>query len=775
MLFWCGNSVFAQTEAPSPSKAEKIVRKIRFSGNRHVKDRTLENLIRTRINREFFGIPQFTPWYYIWQLSGGRFGEDPVYLDREIIVSDMERIALYYNSLGFLNADVDTTIIEYRKNKMEVSFIINEGEPSIIRSVTYSGMPILESMGKRTGFFKASELTRKGITDTSFVVNRRYKSEELRTEQVRILDYLKNRGYASIERDSVIALVKPDEENPLQVDVLFRISPGSIYKFGDIHISLADPFQPDEYTQKDTLSGEPFAADTNKIYLLKEPAAQTKFSLLSDQILFKAGDLYNNDLYLKTVKEYQNLGMLYIRRFGLSETGTQADFTKEKIPVYFELQTITRHSIKTELFGMKRYGYGTGFGVDYVNNNVFGKGENLTIGANASLEFVSSKTLEKINPSSPQSTLFQSFELRGEYALPRLTFPFKSFDNTKYFTSAYSRYSLSYSTSDQLYFDINSDVRFNYRYEVNHNSRYSSFLDLLELDIVDTNPSDEFKQNLKNEFGENSIEYQRILEDFEPQISSIIRYTLRTQNTDLIKRDHGYYSEISIASGGNIPYLVDKYFVTPDTLEGNLPSLFKISDNILSYSRFLKLTTDYRRYYPISNSTVFAWRFFGGYAHPYGRSHSLPLNRRFFAGGSNDIRGWAPFQLGPGSIAPEDVTINGGEIKLSAFTELRQVVFRNVFGANWLSAMYLDAGNVWYGPRNDFSNLENNDLLEQGRFKFDQFYKQIAVGTGLGMRMEWDFVVIRLDFTFRAHDLDKDVGWFNNKKMYFSFGIGHSF
>tara|TARA_R100000005_G_C4957115_1_gene175259 strand:- start:77 stop:1042 length:966 start_codon:yes stop_codon:yes gene_type:complete len=320
------------------------------------------------------------------------------------------------------------------------------------------------------------------------------------------------------------------------------------------------------------------------------------------------------------------------------------------------------------------------------------------------------------------------------------------------------------------------------RYEVNHTQKFSSFLDLIELDLVDTNPSDSYIRNLRNEFGTDTLqdgtivdafELQRILEDFNPQVSSIVRYTFRSQNTDLIKRNRGYFSEYSFSIGGNIPYAIDNYLSTPDTLEGNLPSLFGLSENNLSYSRFIKLSADYRRYYPISNSGVFAWRLFGGFAQPYGGSTSIPLNRRFFAGGSNDIRGWAPFQLGPGDISTDNVNIPGGEIKLAAFTEIRQTFIRDFLGANWMAALYMDAGNVWYGPENDFRDQNNQDRLERGRFRFDNFYNQVAVGSGPGLRLDWEYVVVRFDFTFRLHDLQ--AGWLNNKQLYFSFGIGHSF
>ncbi|SMO89565.1 BamA/TamA family outer membrane protein [Gracilimonas mengyeensis] len=781
MGLFCTTPVLGQQ---NESSTDDLVRRVRFSGNNEIKDRTLETLVRTRTNREFLSIPGFTPWYYIWRISDGRFGEDPVYLNPQTVANDMERIALYYESQGFLDVEVDTTIVEYRTDRVEVSFIIDEGAAYYVDTLSYSGIPEFYEEGMKSDFMESSPLTKKRINDSTFTAGWQYSTERLSTEQQRIISFLKNNGYASVQRDSVIALVKADTAgNANRLAVQYRINAGETYRFGDIRVRLADTEPPDTYSQRDTLIGPPHTRDsTNTIYLAKEPGAQSTFNLLSSQLLFRPGDLYNHSLYLETVNEFQNLGMLYIQRFSQNENQSSPDFSREEIPSYFDLRTLTKHSISTELFGMKRYGFGTGFGVDYKNNNVFGNAENLTIGANASFEFVSPSVLEEIDTTATQSSIFRSYELRGEYSVPRLNFPFSALDNQPGFTSGITRYLLSYSRSDQLLFDINSDVRFNMRYEVNHTPKFSSFLDLLELDIVDTNPSDAYIRNLRNEFGTDTLqdgtivdafELQRILEDFNPQVSSIIRYTVRLQDTDLIKRNQGYYGEFAFSIGGNIPYLADRYIFSPDTLEGNLPSLFNLSENSLRYSRFLKLSADYRRYIPLSPSSVFAWRVFGGYAHPYGNSNSIPLNRRFFAGGSNDIRGWGPFQLGPGEIATDNVNIPGGEIKLAAFAETRRIFIQNFLGANWHFALFADAGNIWYGPKNDFRDENNQDRLEQGRFRFDNFYKQIAVSGGPGIRLDWEYVVVRFDFPFRLHDLQR--GWFENKQMYFSFGIGHSF
>ncbi len=771
-------SVAQNDDSSDEDDREEVVRIVRFTGNDAVSNRALSTLVRTRNNREFLGIPRFTPWYYIHQLVG--VGESPALLDRETVGSDIERIRLYYENLGFFEASVDTTIIEYRPGRYEVSFIIEEGNASRLRSVSYTGFPDFEDEELVEDFLSESLYAGRSENDTTFRVDERYRAQKLRQEQTRIIDFLKNNGFAAVQRDSVRALVKRDEDNPYTMDVLYAIRPGNFYTFGDVYIQLAGPDGNGEFEESMLVDNPRYSEQGFAIYMDKQEAANTKFDLLTEQLQFRAGDSFDQSAYLRSVNAYQNLGMLLINRFGLSEDGSLPDYSKEHIPVFFDLQTVPKHSIRTEFFGMRRYGFGTGVGLNYNNNNLLGRAENLTVALNTNLEFVTSNTLNEISPRDEDgnrvtsgSDIFQSYEFRVEYALPRLNRPLRFLSDVPWIETARTRYSLSYSQSNQLFFDINSDVRFNLRYELRHSQRFQSLIDVIELDVVDTDPSTQFRQNLINEFGENSLELLRIEEDFRPQFSSVIRYTLRAQNTNLIKRNYGYFSEYSIALAGNVPFLMDRYIITPGDIEGTLPSPLGISSNALAYSRFFKLSADYRRYFSLTPDAVFALRFFGGYAHPIGQSDNIPLNRRFFAGGSNDIRGWSPFRLGPGSIPPDEVTIPGGEVKLAAFKEIRQTFMKNVLNADWYLAWHTDAGNVWYGPGNTFIDEQDTDLLADGRFRIQEFYKQIAVGSGIGIRLDWEFIVARFDFTYRIHDLEE--GWLENRQMYFSFGIGHSF
>lgn len=778
LLFFAPLTLYAQNNEITESEEFDVIRKVRFSGNSEVSNRVLATLVRTRTNRTFLGIPRFTPWYYIWRAVG--VGESPSVLDRETVSNDIDRITLFYENLGFFDVRVDTSIVEFRANRFEVSFLIDEGSRSSIRTVSYTGLPLSDELFPNDLFLRQSLFRSRMENDSTFLVNRPYRLQELRDEQSRIINFLKDYGYAAVQRDSVRALLKPvGDQN--EFDVLFQIRHGEVYHFGDVFISLLGPADLSE-TFDDSLTVEfPDAEHPGfSIHLQRRSESQTEFSLLQEQLHFEPGSLFNQSAYLRSVNSFQNLGNMVFNRFGLSETGSVPDFSRSDVPVYFALQTLPKHSLRAEFFGMRRYGFGTGIGANYNNNNVFRKAESFTLGVNANFEYVASRNLSELSPrddlgrrTSSGGAVFQSYEVRAEYSLPRIIQPFRFLSGTRLVEGGRTRYSLSYNQSNQLYFDINTDIRFNLRYELRHSPRLISFVDLLELDVIDTNPSAQFRQNLINEFGEGSFEFLRIEQDFKPQFSSSIRYTFRSNNTNIVKRDTGHFSEVSLALAGNLPYLLDRFLITPGTLEGTLPPPFGVSSNSLGYSRFIKLSADYRRYIPLTPNTVFAFRAFGGMAQPIGSSETIPLNRRFFAGGSNDIRGWNPFRLGPGSISPDEVTIPGGEIKLALFKEFRQIVLRNIFNANWQISWHTDAGNVWYGPRNIFRDEENIDLLRDGKFFLDSFYRQIAVGSGIGLRFDWDFLVVRFDLTYRIHDLEE--GWFNNRLSYFSFGIGHSF
>ncbi|TVQ73051.1 MAG: outer membrane protein assembly factor [Balneolaceae bacterium] len=730
-------------------KDDRRIRRVRFIGNQAFSDGELRAIVRTRPNRQFLGIPGLTFWYQLHRIHS-RIGEPPSLLDRNVLERDIERLTNFYESRGFRSAVIDTNITFFDRERLEVSFMIREGRQSQIRDVYYSGMPRTGSDNDPVAFFKDSDIVTRAINDTSFHSGVAFTYEEIAEERNRLIAHLRNNGYASVTRDSVIAVVREDTVNALQLDVLFRIFPGRIYTFGDIYVELRGPDGEFERVRRDTLTGPPHAEDPYKTVINVDETARTRTSLIARQLLFKPGTQYDNSAYRNSVNQFQNLGMLVVNQFGHTPDGSLPDFTNEILPVYVRMQTLPKHRIQLDFFGMRRLGFGAGAGIRYINNNLFQGAENFEVGLQGNFEYVS-------------GTLLNSTELSTAYTVQRLNFPFRHLDQTPFFLNASTRYRFSWAQSRQENFTINANFRFSNQFEVRHRPQMASLLDFIELDWLDASATSEFERNLRDRFDEIIVE--RILEDFNPQFSSIIRYTFRYAMTDLIKRDYGFFSESSIELGGTIPFLMDRFIFDPGDVQGTVPSI-SLSDSTLTYSQFVRVSFDYRKYTPVLENGTFAWRAFAGYAHAFGVTRQIPLNRRFFAGGSNDIRGWPPLRLGPADLdaSAGEVPINGGDLKLAGFLEYRHIMFHNFIGTNWGIAGFTDFGNIWYGTRSAF---------DEGKFRFDEFYNQIAVGSGFGLRLDWEYLVFRIDVAYRVHDLQR--GWFNNSNPYWHFGIGHSF
>ena len=161
-----------------------------------------------------------------------------------------------------------------------------------------------------------------------------------------------------------------------------------------------------------------------------------------------------------------------------------------------------------------------------------------------------------------------------------------------------------------------------------------------------------------------------------------------------------------------------------------------------------------------------AFRFFGGIAVPYGNSNSVPFSRSYFAGGSNDNRGWQAYSLGPGSsLSVND--FNEANLKLSLNLEYRFNIFNSLNGA-----LFTDAGNIW----NVSDNVEDEKLI----FKGTNSFQEVALGTGFGLRYDFGFFVIRGDLGFKAYNPAKEYSerWLkdmNFSKTVFNIGINYPF
>jgi outer membrane protein assembly factor BamA len=240
-----------------------------------------------------------------------------------------------------------------------------------------------------------------------------------------------------------------------------------------------------------------------------------------------------------------------------------------------------------------------------------------------------------------------------------------------------------------------------------------------------------FKVNMVS-LQQTTAEFDSIVESnpyvkksFEEQSIYGMEYNFTYDNST--KNRNGLYFQGIISTSGNLIYLFNQIGKDqlPYTFLGEV------------YSQFIKTSLDFR-YYTQTTKNGWVFRMYAGTGVSYGNSSVMPYVEQYFSGGSNSLRGFTARSLGPGSYKPEDyngIIDQTGDIKLELNAEYRFPLSKIMLGA-----LFLEAGNVW---------LLNPDENRPGaQFKFNTFASQLAVGTGLGLRFDFDFFILRTDFGF---------------------------
>lgn len=203
-----------------------------------------------------------------------------------------------------------------------------------------------------------------------------------------------------------------------------------------------------------------------------------------------------------------------------------------------------------------------------------------------------------------------------------------------------------------------------------------------------------------------------------------------------------YSLRASIETAGNLLSLAAKLAdAKPDTLGSR--QIFGTN-----FAQYVRASVDYSKTHVIDEKNSIAWHVGGGIAIPYGNNRQIPIQKRFFSGGANGVRGWSIRELGPGSYYfkgtgtgtdKDNFYFHSGDVRLDASIEYRSKLF-------WIIEMgaFIDAGNIW--------TIRDYEDQPDGVFKVDKFYKEFAVAWGLGLRLNFDYVLIRLDCGWKAYD-----------------------
>nr|WP_245602032.1 BamA/TamA family outer membrane protein [Xylanibacter oryzae] len=482
-----------------------------------------------------------------------------------------------------------------------------------------------------------------------------------------------------------------------------------------------------------------YNADSTDIHLRKR--------VLEDNTLIEKGRLYSSDDLQKT---YNNFGCLQAVRYTNIKFKEVPDSTILDCDV--QINTNKPSTISFQPEGTNTAGdLGAAASLTYENRNLFRGSELLSVELRGAFEAI--KGLEGY-----QNSNFVEYSLETKLQFPRFVLPFM-LPNSRNGINVSSEISLSYDMQNRPEFHrrvFSAGLRYKWNNPESH-SQYK--IDILDLNYIHM---PWISETFKKEYLDSVSNRNAILRyNYEDLFIAKIGFGYAYNNGK-----HAFKANIETA--GNLFNAFSHLTNAKKDDKGNY-TLFNIA-----YAQYVKADFDYTKLITFDRRNSLALHCNLGIAYPYGNSTVLPFEKRYFSGGANSVRGWSVRGLGPGKYRGVDGAIDfinqTGDMKLDMNMEYRTFLFWKFNGA-----VFVDAGNIW----------TLRDYAEQpgGQFKINEFYKQIAVAYGLGLRLNFDYFILRFDVGMKAinpaYDTQKEHYAIANPKLSrdlaFHFAVGLPF
>ncbi len=799
VLLLAAAAVSPHTARAQPTLDSARVVEVRLDGPRVLPDEVLRATLRTRPNRQFLGLPGATWWLWLYRTGAsdrlGRLGdamqtlgEPPARIDRATLALDAERLATLLRQEGYRRADVEARVDSLGPDRVRVVFRYDTGPVARWRRVllTLSGDGATDD-GLAARLATRSLLspdtaprpdTARGFSGLAFrPADDRYSEALLVEERRRVVAALRENGYAAATRDSVRAFVFPlptpaasdstGADLGARYDLVLRVATGPRVRIGGVEVQVTGPEA--AAPPRGERSGE---APLDRIVALRGER-RLRASFVEGRLGVAPGDAFRQSALVETKRRLDASGVFSFTDIAPLWRDTVRLGGDLYLPLRLDLRTRPRHTLRAETFAQQRAGgdadaqLGTGLAVTYENADLFGRAEAFRVRAGVQ------------GATDPGAALFGSREAEVSVSLttPYAAFPLQRLDRAVPLgVRTTVAASLQAARREELRLVVRSRATARLRYELPHSAATVSLVDVIDVSLSNPDTLGGFTRVFLDRLpgGFAGPERERLLEDYtRPQVSTALRYTLRHTTAHPLRRDAGRADEVSIAVGGYVEALLDRFVFSPGASTGVLPGP---GGGQLVYRPYLRGTVDVRRFRTVRPGTVVAGRVAVGVALATGASGLVPFDQRFFAGGATSVRGWGLRELGPGAVRAgrgQVLNVAGGDVRIEASAEARRVVVPLLFGAEWIAAGFVDAGNVWFGPRNP--GLPDAPERRDGRFRVPAFARQIAVGSGGGLRIAWQYLVVRLDAAVRVAD-PADAGAFpDGVRPTLHFALGHSF
>ena len=524
-----------------------------------------------------------------------------------------------------------------------------------------------------------------------------FSADALNTERSQITSYLQNRGYFRFHKEFISYRAR---KNPREHSVDLSLVLQAYRRTSEDSSSLHN-----RYTVRDVIYQSGNVGDTT-IHLRDHVLRENTF--IREGEYYSAADLQNT---------YNHFGRLSAVKY--------TNISYEQVPdttlldATIQIQTNKPSTISFQPEGTNTAGdLGAAASLTYQNRNLFKGSEMLSVQLRGAYEAI--RGLEGYSNQD-----FFEYSLEGRLSFPRFIVPFLSSDFRRGIIAS-SEVSLLYDSQDRPEF-LRRVLSAGWHYQWKpQNSFHSYRMDLIDLNYVFM---PWISQTFREEYLDNTSNSNAILSyNYEDLLIMKIGFGYAYNNGRTALKTN-------LETAGN---LLDFYAHTFDTSQNSLGQSVVFN---IAFAQYVKADVDFiHRFYEGDNSQL-VFHVGLGVAYPYGNSRVLPFEKRYFAGGANSVRGWSVRSLGPGSYKDKDGRINfitqTGDMKLDLNLEYRSHLFWKFNGA-----LFLDAGNIW--------TLRYYPEQEGGQLKLSRLLDDMAVGYGLGLRLNFDYFILRFDLGMKA-------------------------
>ena len=717
------------------------------SDNNRYKQSDLKEYIRQEANFKVFGLMKWQLYVYSWsgrnekrwlnkQLR--RIGEPPVILDTTLVRQSEEELQRFFINKGYINAEVESEIDTSRHNKKAiVTYRIRSNEPYHIShyemNLADTRIDSIARLEARKRSPLAAAFHTQSDDHTSLVhEGDLFDRDVLDAERQRITTLLRRNGYYTFNRDNLAYLADSSfNQNIVELEMYLKpnrfVRPDSTV-FEEIpkqyyikDVKVVTDYDPLSLVGLDSLflnSDTVQSGDLEIIYGNKKHSVRP--DILRQSVYIRPGQMYNERNVEQTYSSFARLQ-------ALKNINVRFDEFMENDTMKLNCLVLTTPA-KTQSFGVDLEGtnsagdLGFASSLNYQHRNLF-KGS----------ELFSAKirgAYESLNSSDQNIGSYWELGAETGITFPSFVFPFLS-ENAKRRFRATTEFKLSYSfqTRPEYQRAILSGG-WSYIWQSRSNMQSRHVFKFLDIDYVSLpNIDEDFK---------NSLPESTRLYNFTDQFVMGTGYTYTFSNATPQNRTRNTHSlRASFEMAGNVLYAYSKL----TGKEKNADNLYECFGT--PFSQFVKVDVDFSKSIAIDERNRVAYRVGVGVGYPYGNTRMLPFERSYFSGGANSVRGWSVRTLGPGSMPVDKNNISFadqvGDIRLDLSVEYRTKLFWK-----FEMAAYIDAGNIW--------KFHEDENYPNANFDFSRFYKEIAVSYGLGLRLDFDFFLLRFDTGLKAYD-----------------------